>query len=161
MRIPSSFNLLLASVLFLLITFILTTDSFAQPGDLVWGTAPATTSTINGANGASPPTDSFTEDGVDIDINYSVNPSPATNPVPITPVGAAMCPGPGTIYMQNCNGSTGGVTDIEFMGMNMIGAGSGNCEGLETITIDFDPPIENPTFTIADVDAGISLCLLA
>ncbi len=129
--------------------------AFSQAGDIIWG-VDATTSQINGGNGAAPPTDVFPNvDGVTVTVNYDIQPSPPTQPlINAAILNAGACPNQGTaIYSETCPGLNNLVPNWILYEMNVTG-NTDNCTVSESITIDFDPPVTNPFFTVTDIDTA-------
>ena len=164
-------------ILFLL--FIVGNElAYSQSGTLEWGTGDTrcTTNTITNANanmslGVQPLCtggaggNATLQNGVNTTVTFSIIPSPGTNPVnPVNPVNAGViasaacttaasllqsCPGIG--LMPPPDPAPGLGNNFQYMSMN---ATTDNCAARETVTVVFDPPVTNPSFTIGDIDSG-------
>ena len=132
------YNRNLFFVLILTITFSLSyQNAFSQ--QLQWGVAPVIPANISGTGMSSQGT--FTQNGVDIDLEYDISAQASTVNVDTTICGA------NTSFFTNCTGPAGGGNmNLRGAGMDNGDANADDCSRSMTFTIIFDPAQEDINF---------------
>ena len=137
-------------------------NALSQPEEIQWGPAgtQCTTNTVppNGNLGVQPvctggPGGNATlQNGVDATVTLAF--PGTTTPGAVAPIANAACSTDPTL-MQNCPGVMPSVPGLgnNFQYLSMT-SGSDDCSAQQSVTIDFDPPITNPSFTLGDIDNG-------
>ena len=127
----------------LVLSVVLPFKIYAQ-GDIVWNTEVSTTD-IDTGNYGSPPTDTFTEDDVDVTIDYFFPDHPDPDPS-----GTTLIPD----FYQTIAGTLGAQAGVLGMSMDTnSGASSGDTECTQT-RFQFSPAVGDLEFLVMDVDEG-------
>jgi len=152
---------------FLLTVFILifalfsyTQNAHSQPGSVTFGSGAGqfNTTLVNAGNIVGTVIDGpfggvgTSTNGVIINpVVFSAGPNPPTEPAPHSALGG--------FYFTDffSAGGIGGENNLQLMGMTASSAANSNCTETLAIQIFFDPPVENLTFTLVDIDSGNAL----